>query len=50
MSATAITAETPRILSLLDRLDPSYGMCQVPGCLHLHEQPSPREDAPALAA
>jgi hypothetical protein len=48
---TAISlAETTRIASLLDRLDPAPGSCEIPGCLHLHEQSSPREDAPALAA
>jgi hypothetical protein len=47
---TSTAAETIRIASLLDRLDPAPATCQVPGCLHLHEQSSPREDAPALAA
>lgn len=50
MSAIATAAENLRIASLLDRLDPPRATCQVPGCLHLHEQSSPREDAPALAA
>ncbi|MGD9572483.1 MAG: hypothetical protein AB7V62_11390 [Thermoleophilia bacterium] len=50
MSPSLTAAETTRIASLLDRLDPQPAACQVPGCLHAHGPSSLREDAPALAA
>jgi hypothetical protein len=50
MNRTLTAAETTRIASLLDRLDPQPSVCQVPGCRHGHIAPSSREDAPALAA
>jgi hypothetical protein len=43
-------AEIVAIDTLLSRLDPSPGICRVPGCLHLHDQANTPEDAPALAA
>lgn len=50
MNRSLTAAESVRIASLLDRLDPQPAPCQVSGCSHLHLAPSLREDAPALAA
>lgn len=50
MTAAITAAESARIAALLDRLDPQPGLCQVPGCLHVHVESDSREDAPALAA
>jgi hypothetical protein len=45
------SSEAARIEALLSRLDDDPGgTCQVPGCTHIHERPSTREDLPALAA
>lgn len=50
MTPALSAAETARITALLDRLDPRPAPCRIAGCLHAHRTPSPREDAPALAA
>jgi hypothetical protein len=50
MTTPLTPAETARITALLDRLDPQPAICRTAGCQHGHRTPSPREDAPALAA
>lgn len=52
MKAAITSADTARIEALLSRLDPEPTvLCTVPGCLHLHQSATTREDAaPALAA
>lgn len=45
------TSEFLRVEALLSRLEPDPGgTCQVPGCTHVHEGQSGRDELPALAA
>ncbi len=51
MTATLTIAEAASLEELLSRLDPDpAGVCEVPGCVHMHLTSTIREDVPALAA
>jgi hypothetical protein len=51
MGTTLTIDEIVRIEALLSRLEgDGAGVCRVAGCLHLHEGPATRENAPPLAA
>jgi len=43
------TFEARRIAGLLDRMDPSPHLCQVPGCVHL-DAAHDGDPSPAMAA
>ncbi len=44
------TRETRRIMSLLDRMDPTPSACTVPGCLHEHDHAHEVQRPPTLVA